>query len=150
MNWKEMCRRGVVLTFALIVLSSGMLFAGVTASISGTVKDSSGAAIAGAKVTATNVGTGISVSQPTNGQGYYSFQSLPLGSYTIEVEQKGFKTYRQTGLVLDVNAALLSDAVLQVGQNNEHVDVAADALHVESVTSQMGEVIEGNDHIDPG
>jgi Carboxypeptidase regulatory-like domain len=148
MNWKEMCRRGFVLALALVALSSGMLFAGVTASISGTVRDSSGAAIAGATVTTTNVGTGISVSQPTNGQGYYSFQSLPLGTYTIEVEQKGFKTYRQTGLVLDVNAALLIDAVLQVGQKTEHVDVAADALHVESVTSQMGEVIEGKEMTD--
>ncbi|HLV87788.1 MAG TPA: carboxypeptidase regulatory-like domain-containing protein [Candidatus Sulfotelmatobacter sp.] len=148
MNGRQLCRRALVLLFAVVFLAGGSLFAGVTASISGTVKDSSGASIAGAKVTATNVGTAISVSQPTNGQGYYSFQSLPLGTYTIEVEQAGFKTYRQTGLVLDVNAALLVDAILQVGQKTEHVDVAADALHVESVTSQMGEVIEGKEMTD--
>ena len=66
-------------------------YAGVTASISGTVTDTSGAAIVGATVTATNVDTGIASTQQTNGQGFYSFQSLPLGKYTVEVEQKGFK-----------------------------------------------------------
>ena len=121
----------------------GQMFAGVTASISGTVKDPSGAAIAGATVTATNVDTGIATTQTSNGQGFYSFQSLPLGKVHIEVQQKGFKTYRQTGLVLDVNAALTVDASLQVGQTTEKVEVSADMLHVETISSQMGEVIEG-------
>lgn len=140
-GWSRRCH-GVVI-FALVLLMCGHLFAGVTASISGTVKDASGAAIAGATVTATNVDTGIKVTQASNGQGFYSFQSLPLGKYTIGVEQKGFKSYVQTGLVLDVNAALTVDASLQVGQTTEKVEVAADMLHVETISSQMGEVIEG-------
>ena len=134
--------------FALLVLTCGQSFAGVTASISGTVKDSSGAAIAGANVIATNVDTSIAEKQTTNGQGFYSFQSLPLGKYTVEVQQKGFKTYRHTGLTLDVNAALTVDATLQVGQANEKVEVAADMLHVETISSQMGEVIEGKQMTD--
>jgi hypothetical protein len=129
--------------FAMVLLLCGQMFAGVTASISGAVKDTSGAAVAGASVTATNVDTGIAVTQTSNGQGFYSFQSLPLGKYTIDVAQKGFKTYRQTGLTLDVNAALTADAILQVGQTTEKVEVAADMLHVETISSQMGEVIEG-------
>ena len=136
-------RRQSLLVFALVLLLCGQLFAGVTASISGTVKDPSGAAIAGATVTATNVDTAIAVTQTSNGQGFYSFQSLPLGKYTIGVEQKGFKTYLQTGLILDVNAALTVDPTLQVGQTTEKVEVAADMLHVETINSQMGEVIEG-------
>jgi Carboxypeptidase regulatory-like domain len=132
-----------LLVFALVLLVCGQMFAGVTASISGTVKDPSGAAIAGATVTATNVGTAIAVTQTSNGQGFYSFQSLPLGKYTIDVAQKGFKTYRQTGVTLDVNAALTMDATLQVGQMTEKVEVSADMLHVETISSQMGEVIEG-------
>ena len=136
-------RRQSLLVFALVLLVCGQMFAGVTASISGTVKDPSGAAIAGATVTATNVGTGIATTQTSNGQGFYSFQSLPLGHYNIEAQQKGFKTYRQTGLVLDVNAALTVDPALQVGQSTEKVEVSADMLHVETVSSQMGEVIEG-------
>ena len=101
-----------VLVLALAVLFCARLNAGVTASISGTVTDASGAAVAGATVTATNVDTGVTTAQPTNGQGYYSFQSLALGKYNIDVEQKGFKAYRQAGLVLDVNAALVVDVTL--------------------------------------
>ena len=141
-------RRPGVLVFAVVVLACAQLFAGVTASISGTVKDASGAAVAGATVVATNVGTGIAQTQKTNGQGFYSFQSLPLGKYTVEVQQNGFKAYRQTEIVLDVNSALSVDATLQVGRTTEKVEVAADALHVESVTSQMGEVIEGKEMTD--
>jgi hypothetical protein len=132
-----------VLVLALAVLFCARLNAGVTASISGTVTDTSGAAVAGAMVTATNVDTGIVTSQSTNGQGYYSFQSLSLGKYKIEVQQKGFKVYEKTGVVLDVNDALVVDAVLQVGQSTEKVVVQSDALHVETSNTQMGEVIEG-------
>ncbi len=130
-----------LLTMTLLI--GGRAFAGVTASISGTVKDATGAAVVGAKVTATNTETSIASSQPTNGQGYYSFQSLPLGHYDIEVQQTGFKLYRQTGLVLDVNAALVVDITLQVGQVSEKVEVSGSALRVETANTQMGEVIEG-------
>jgi hypothetical protein len=140
--------RRIVLVWAVMLFSCAQLFAGVTASISGTVKDPSGAAIAGATVTATNVDTGIAQSQTTNGQGFYSFQSLPLGKYTVEVQQTGFKAFRQTEIVLDVNSALSVDVTLQVGRTTEKIEVAADALHVESVTSQMGEVIEGKEMTD--
>ena len=141
-------RRQGFLVAALVLLICSQLFAGVTASISGTVKDPSGASIAGATVTATNTETGISQTQTTNGQGFYSFQSLPLGKYTIDVQEKGFKAYRQRDLTLDVNSALLVDVTLQVGQTTEKVEVAADALHVETITSQMGEVIEGKEMTD--
>jgi hypothetical protein len=120
-------------------------FAGITASISGTIKDSSGASIAGATVTAIDTGTSIVQTRTSNGQGFYSFQALPLGTYILSVQQKGFKEYQQTDLVLDVNSALTVDVALQVGQVSEKVEVAADALHVDTVSSQMGEVIEGKE-----
>ncbi|MGB9433091.1 MAG: carboxypeptidase regulatory-like domain-containing protein [Candidatus Acidiferrum sp.] len=142
-------RYSQLFTFILILLlAGGLAYAGVTASISGTVTDPSGAAVAGATVTATNVGTGVAATQQTNSQGFYSFQSLPLGTYTIEVEQKGFKSYKQTGLVLDVNSALVVDVVLQVGQTNETVEVSSSALHVDTASTQMGEVIEGKEMTD--
>jgi len=136
-----------VLLFTVVLLLCGQLLAGTTASISGTVKDSSGAAIVGATVTATNVDTAIKTTQSTNGQGYYSFQSLPYGKYTIDVVQSGFKSYAETGLVLDVNSALVVDVKLQVGQVNEKVEVMSEALHVETATSQMGEVIENKEMV---
>ena len=139
---KAFSRTQSVLLLAPYLLLCGQLFAGVTASISGSVTDSTGAAVVGASVTAANVETGIKATQASNGQGFYSFQSLPLGKYTIEVQQTGFKTYRRTGLVLDVNSALVVDVALQVGQVSEKVEVAAEAAHVETSSTQMGEVIE--------
>ena len=148
MHFTEWTRRESVLIVAITLLVCGQAFAGVTASISGTVRDPSGAAIVGATVTATNTGTGIKQTQNTNGQGFYSFQSLPLGTYTIDVQQKGFRTYRQTEITLDVNDALTVDATLQVGQTAEKIEVAAESLHVDTISSQMGEVIEGKQMTD--
>ena len=119
------------------------MLAGVTASISGTVTDPSGGVVAGASVTATNVETGVATTLTTNTQGFYSFQSLPLGNYTISVQQSGFKGYAQTGLVLDVNSALVIDVQLAVGATTEKVEVSADTLHVDTESTQMGEVITG-------
>jgi hypothetical protein len=132
-----------VLIFALALFTCGRLLAGVTASISGTVTDPSGAVVSGATVTATNVDTGVATTLTTNTQGYYSFQSLPLGNYTISVQQSGFKGYAQTGLVLDVNSALTIDVKLSVGSTTEKVEVLSDALHVDTESTQMGEVITG-------
>ena len=132
-----------VLLFALAIFCASRLYAGVTASISGTVTDASGAAVVGASVTATNVDTGVATTLTTNGQGYFSFQSLPLGKYTVEVQQTGFKTIRRVDIILQVNDALVVDFTLQVGQKNETVQVQSDALHVETANTQMGEVIEG-------
>src|SRR6202162_5740451 len=131
------------LVFALLLFPTGRLIAGITASISGTVTDPSGAVIAGATVTATNLDTGVVTTLTTNAQGFYSFQSLPLGNYTIGVQQSGFKRYEQTGLVLDVNSALTIDVQLQVGATTEKVEVSSTALHVDTESTQMGEVITG-------
>jgi hypothetical protein len=140
--------RRMLLALALlgmVLLSGGRALGGVTASISGAVKDTSGASVVGATVTATNVETGIEHTLRSNAQGYYSFQELPLGHYNIEVQQTGFKTFRQTGLVLDVNAALVVDITLQVGRVTESMTVTASALHVETASTQMGEVIDGSE-----
>jgi len=129
----------------LFVTWAGMAYAGVTASISGTVKDASGAIVAGATVKAVNVETGIVQTQTTNSQGYYSFQALPLGHYDIQITQAGFRGFVAKGVVLDVNSALVVDAKLQLGEVKETVEVASEALHVETASSQLGEVIGDKD-----
>jgi hypothetical protein len=116
-----------LLVFAFVLLACGRLLAGVTASISGTVTDSSGAVIAGATVTATNVDTGVATTLTTNTQGFYSFQVLALGKYTVDVSKSGFKAYRETDLVLDVNSALSVNVALLVGQTSEKVEVSVAA-----------------------
>jgi len=144
-NWRHW---RVVLAGVWIALFAVHAWAGVTASISGTIKDPSGASVVGATVSATNVGTGITQTQTTNDQGFYSFQTLPVGKYTVEIRKPGFKEYRQTDITIDVNSAIPVDVVLQVGQITEKIEVAADALHVETINTQMGEVIEGKEMTD--
>jgi len=132
----------------LLLVPCGLLLAGVTASISGTVTDPSGAIVAGATVTATNVETGVASTQTTNAQGFYSLPELPPGKYVLDVRQTGFKEYTQKDLVLDVNNALTIDVTLQVGATNEKIEVSATALHVDTENTQMGEVITGKEMTD--
>jgi hypothetical protein len=131
--------------FAVLLLLCGSALGSVTASIAGTVTDASGAAIVGAAVTATNVDTGIAQTLHTNQQGYFTFPSLALGHYDISVQQSGFAPFRETGLLLDVNSALTVDVVLKVGDVKEAVTVTSTAAHVETTTTQLGEVISGQE-----
>lgn len=140
--------RKALLPVLVVCVLSGLAIAGVTASISGTVRDTSGAAIAGATVSATSAETGVTQTQVTNARGFYSFQSLPLGHYEIKVQQSGFKLFREAGLVLDVDAELVVDPVLQVGQIKEIVEVAGEALRVETSSTQLGEVIGSQEMTD--
>ncbi len=119
-------------------------WAGVGGSISGTVKDPTGAAIARASVTLVNSSTGVQQSAIADGQGTYTFPVLPVGRYVLEVNRAGFKPYRRTGIVLDTSSALLLDVVLQVGDRTDAVTVSDSAVHLETASSQMGEVINSD------
>lgn len=137
--------RRLGMALALLLLTFGLnpsAYAGVTASILGTVKDTSGAVIPGATVTATNTDTRIAQAVSTNGDGSYAFSALPPGKYELSINLKGFKAFKQTGIVLNVNDAITVDATLQIGQADEVVTVSADALRVETASTQLGEVIE--------
>ena len=109
-----------------------LCWASITGSISGVVTDPSGAVVSGATVVATNIQTGITNTVVTDDKGFYSFQSLPIGTYTLGVSQTGFKNYSKTDLVVDANSALRADAVLQLGAASEKVEVTSDSVHVET------------------
>ncbi len=119
----------------------GAAWAGVGGSISGTIKDPSGAAIAKASVTLVNANTGAKESTTADGRGTFTFPVLPVGSYVLQVDQPGFQPYRRTGIVLDANGALLLDVVLHVGSRSDAVTITDASVHVETSSSQMGEVI---------
>src|SRR5579863_1678910 len=127
----------------VFLLGTGLGWGSVTGSISGTVLDSSGAVVPGASVIAINTQTGIRNSTETNADGFYSFPALPAGHYDVGITARGFREYRQTGLVLDVNTAIRVDATLRVGTATQQVEVSAAAVHVETSSTQMGEVIGG-------
>jgi Carboxypeptidase regulatory-like domain len=132
--------RRLWLFFSLLAVA----WAGVGGSISGTVKDPSGAAIANASVTLINSATGVRQSGTTDGRGSYTFPVLPVGDYVLEVNQPGFKPYRRNGIVLDTSSALLLDVVLQVGPWIDVITVSDAAVHLETSSSQMGEVINSD------
>ena len=103
----------------ILILFSGLPVAtqaAVGGSISGTVKDPTGAVIAKAVITVTNSGTSVQQTVTTNDAGAYSFPTLPVGHYNLDIAVAGFRPYRRTGITLDVNSAILVDAVLEVGR----------------------------------
>ena len=121
----------------------GTALAGVGGSISGTVKDQSGAAIALASVVLVNSSTGVGQSTTADARGAYAFPVLPVGGYVLEVNHPGFRPYRRTGIALDANSSLLLDVTLQVGERSDAVTVSDSAVHLDTYSSQVGEVING-------
>src|SRR5712692_10195876 len=113
--------------FFCIVLTWAGAWAQSTAQISGTVKDQSGAVLPGVEVTVTQTDTGVKRSTPTDESGSYVLPNLPLGPYRLDAELPGFRTYVQTGIVLQVDANPTVNAVLDVGQVSDQVEVRADA-----------------------
>ncbi len=138
-------RQNLLLVSLLVGISPSLLMGVVTGSISGTIRDSSGAVIPGASVEARNTGTGVAQTLQSDAVGFYNFPALAVGQYDVTFQKSGFGTYRQTGVVIDVDTALRVDAVLQVGLAKQEVTVTADAAQVNTRTTQIGEVIGGTE-----
>ncbi|MFZ0954549.1 MAG: carboxypeptidase regulatory-like domain-containing protein [Candidatus Sulfotelmatobacter sp.] len=136
-------RCAVVAVLAFVLFAMALASASITGSISGVVTDKTGAVVSGATVVATDTLTGVKTTQKTDSKGFYNLPTLAVGTYDLEIKQVGFKTYRQTGLVIDANSALRADASLAVGSISEKIEVSTEAAQVETTSTQMGEVIEG-------
>jgi hypothetical protein len=126
----------------VVLLNCTSAWAQATAQINGTVRDQTGAVLPGADVTATQIETGIVRTTISNETGLYVLPNLPLGPYRLEVALPGFRTFVQSGIVLQVNSNPLINAVLQVGQVTEQVEVQANAAMVETRAQGVGQVIE--------
>ena len=139
-----MKRSIISLSTALLVcaLSCGLVWGQATAQISGTVSDQTGAVLPGAEVTATQTETGLARTTISNETGSYVLPNLPLGPYRVEVGLPGFRTFVQTGVVLQVNSSPVINAKLEVGQVTEQVEVQANAAAVETRSVGVGQVIE--------
>ncbi len=131
----------VLTVLAMMCGFSGRLHAKVDAGISGIVTDSSGAVVSGASVQVKDVETGIVQKRLTNTDGFYAFVDLQPGHYDVEVSQAGFNTFRQTGILLDVNSAKVLNVKLNVGQISEKVEVSSAAIQLDTASTQNGEVI---------
>src|SRR5713101_3748111 len=134
---------GVCLCFISMTLLSPPLFAQSTyGSIAGAATDSSGAAVAEAQVTLTNLGTSEKRTQTTGGDGLYSFVNLFPGRYKIDVEKTGFKRFTRPEVVVEVNQSARIDVTLQVGDVTQTVEVTGETPLLESETSSLGQVVE--------
>lgn len=120
------------------VAASSQTFRGT---ILGTVTDSSGATVAGAKVTTKNNETGLERSTETAADGSYAMAELPIGNYTVTVTHSGFETFVATNVAIDVAGARRVDAQLKTGAVRENVEVSAQALQVETITDDLGGVL---------
>jgi len=134
--------RKQLLVAGCFLLSLHPGFAQTLGSIGGEVRDSSGAAIAGAAVIATNAGTNAARTAITNDAGGYSFPSLPPGTYSVKVEKPGFKSFIRSQIELQVQLDARVDFELKVGQVSESIDVSADAALLVSENATVGTVIE--------
>lgn len=132
--------RYLVLALALFLV--GTAWAGVTGTISGVIRDSSGAVVPRVQVSAHNTQTGLQWTTETDDKGFYSFQALPVGTYDVEANKTGFRGYKQSGIVINVNSSIAVDVALQAGAVAESITVTSNAVHVEETSTQMGEVID--------
>src|SRR5262245_29118070 len=134
--------RFICTAFLFLSFGSISLWAQATAQISGTVKDQSGAVLPGVEVTATQTETGIARMTVTNETGSFVLPNLLVGPYRLEAALAGFRTFVQTGIVLQVGTNPVINPVLEVGQVSEQVEVQANATQVETRSVGVGNVFE--------
>jgi hypothetical protein len=143
----------LLVLFTMYVATTGMFQCAwgqeVTASITGTVTDPSGAAVAGAAVTATSQERGLTYNAVTNDSGLYRIAQLPVGTYRLKVEKSGFASVSHPPFVLTLNQIARIDIAMKVGQATETVEVTGAAPVLETETTQVSTIINAatNDNL---
>ncbi len=141
---RSISRGQMAALLVLMLLCFQPVWASLGGSISGTVSDPHGLAVADASVTAIHTATNVRQTITTNSAGVYSFPDLEVGTYEIQIEAKSFRSYRRTNLVVETDSKLRVDAPLVLGDQRDSVTVAATAARVDTVDTQLGEVITGS------
>lgn len=136
-------RRMLLVVVVLIaVAAAGQSFRG---GILGTVTDATGASVAGAKVIATDTGTGLVRESTTDADGNYSFTELPLGTYTVTATKQGFRTQLATNIQVAVEGPQRANLTLTPGRVEEKVEVQADVPQVETSSNTLGGTLQAED-----
>jgi Carboxypeptidase regulatory-like domain len=132
-----------IVSFVLTLLfCTNVTKADVTGSIQGVVRDRSQGAIAGVHVIATNTETNLKQETISAADGSYNFLALPAGKYRVNANAAGFRSFAATDITLQVNDQYKLDITLDVGTVSEEVSVSANAVHVETENTQLGDVID--------
>lgn len=116
-----------------------------TATLTGTVTDGSGSIVQNATVTATNLGTNLTLSATTNAEGQYRIDLLPVGNYSLQVVASGFKNFVQNGIELSLGEFATINAVVEVGGSTETVTVTADAPLLNLSNQTVGASVENKE-----
>jgi hypothetical protein len=115
-----------------------------TGAIAGTVKDSSGAVIAGAQISITDLDRGVTVTTSTNSEGEYLASPLKVGRYNVTAEKKGFKKAVAGPVTVNVQERPQVNLALSVGDVNETITVTMQAAQLETENSELGQVVGGH------
>ncbi len=132
----------LVLIVLTLFVSADLLYADVTGSIQGIVRDRSQGAIVGAHVTITNVKTNLRYESVTGPDGSFHVLALPAGSYTLNVTATGFRPFTETNIEIKVNDQQNIDVTMALGSTTETVSVEANAVQVQTESTQLGDVID--------
>jgi len=113
------------------------------AEMKGTVTDPSGAVVPGAAITITNTSTGEIKTTTSNGAGLYDFPNLHIGTYNLKADAKGFNPAQTNGIVMNVASTVQQNVTLTVGAGVQTVTVEADAMHLQTETNEVSNLITG-------
>ncbi len=131
------------LTCALLLSAAVAFGQGTTALISGSVNDPTGAAVPGAEISVTNVGTGQLVKTLSNDKGEYAFPSMPPGNYKASATKSGFKAAAKAGITLAAGVDISVNFSLELGQTSETVLVEGGAELVQTTSAELSSTITG-------
>jgi hypothetical protein len=127
----------------LFLLSGTLTAQNSYGSTVGTITDHSGAVVGGATVVLTNIDTGDKRAATTNGNGDYQFVNLPPGNYRVDVGSGGFKHFTRTNVLVLVQGSTRVDAVLDLGDVNQTVEVSSQAPLLETQQATVGQAVAG-------
>ncbi|MGO8795302.1 MAG: carboxypeptidase regulatory-like domain-containing protein [Candidatus Sulfotelmatobacter sp.] len=133
---------------AFLVCLQPTLFAAANGSLSGTVKDPTGAVVPEATIKLVNTALKSKYSATSNGQGFYSFPALPVGHYDLRVEADGFEPQTEADVAVDTDATITLDIMLSLGHRSENITVegndTAVEVHLDTVETHLGELVTGS------
>ena len=132
----------LVTSAVMFVLFAASGFAQGYGTIIGTVSDSTGEVVSGAKVTVTDAGTQLQRTVQTNDQGYYVIPALHPSTYDLVAAAPGFAAYSQKSVTLLADQSLTVDVHLSIGQVTQTVSVESNSLQVDTATSTLSQVVE--------
>src|SRR5262249_56235640 len=135
-------RKGLLIAALMALLASAVALGQTpTATLSGVVRDASGALVPNVKITAKNASTGATRDTMTDNEGRYSLTNLGPGQYEVRAERNGFKTAAQSGVILTVGGASVLDLTVQIGEVSEVVEVKQEEPLIEPTKAELSRVV---------